>query len=231
MIRPARKTAISAAGRSSCTPGSAARLCPGSRLLAAGSFAFALTVVAADDTETYVLVCDEETSYTMRTSGTEAWVFRPEGTLRLTAVPSGKVKRYSDGDLELRIEGEQAWLGETGEELLTCRNDRRRAVWERAKLDGADFRAVGNEPGWYLEIREQSRIVLVTDYGESRVEAPLPEPTVDPETLTTRWDAGELVVEVIGRPCTDTMSGERFPSEVSVHWRSRTLRGCGRALH
>jgi len=199
--------------------------------LTAVSFTLALTVVPADETETYVFVCGEGVSYTVRTTGTEAWVFRPEGTLRLTAMTSGKVRIYSDGRFELRIEGEQGWLGETGEVLRTCRNDRRRAVWERAKLDGADFRAVGNEPGWYLEIREQSRIVLVADYGESRVEVPLPEPTTDPGSLTTRWDAGELRVEVIGRPCTDTMSGERYPSEVLVRWRSRTLRGCGRALH
>lgn len=190
-----------------------------------------MSVVAAGGTETYVFVCDEGTSYTVRTTGTDAWVFRPDGTLQLPVVPSDRVRRYSDGNFELRIEGEKAWLGERGGEPRACRNDRRRAIWERAKLDGADFRAVGNEPGWYLEIRKQRRIVLVADYGETRVELPLPEPAVDPSSRATRWDAGELVVEVTGHPCTDTMSGEQFPSEVMVHWEGRTLRGCGRALH
>jgi uncharacterized membrane protein len=190
-----------------------------------------MSVVAASEAETYVFVCDEGTSYTVRTTGADAWVFRPHDTLQLPADPSGKARRYSDGDFELRIEGESARLGERGGEPRVCRNDRRRAVWERAKLDGADFRAVGNEPGWYLEIREQTRIVLVADYGESTVEVPLPEPAVDPDSRTTSWDAGELLVEVIGRPCVDTMSGEHFPSEVMVQWEGRTLRGCGRALH
>ncbi len=221
---------MSAARRSPCNPGLATRAFAASRLLTAGWLALALTA-AAGETETYVFVCDEQASYTVRITGTEAWIFRPEGTLRLPAAPSGEGRRYTDGDFEICIEGEQARLGETRGELRTCHNDRRRAVWERAKLDGADFRAVGNEPGWHLEIREQSRIVLVADYGESQVEKPLPEPIVDPETRTTRWDAGELVLEVIGSPCTDAMSGERFPSEVLVHWRYRTLRGCGRALH
>ncbi len=45
------------------------------------------------------------------------------------------------------------------------------------------------------------------------------------------WEAGELVLEVLGRPCQDSMSGERFESEVVVTWKGQTLRGCGRALH
>ena len=107
----------------------------------------------------------------------------------------------------------------------------RRAVWERAKLDGADFRAVGNEPGWSLEIIAGDRILLITDYGASRVELPLPEPYVDQTNRRTRWDAGEFIVEVMGRPCRDSMSGELFDTEVSVQWQGQTLSGCGRALH
>ncbi len=100
-------------------------------------------------------------------------------------------------------------------------NDPRQAIWERAKLDGADFRAVGNEPGWSLEIIAGNRILLITGYGASRIELPLPEPDVDQTNRRTRWDAGELIVEVTGRPCRDSMSGEIFETEVSVHGRGR----------
>jgi putative lipoprotein len=180
---------------------------------------------------TYVFVCDEQTAYTVRVSGAEAWVFHPRGTLTLSAVPTRQGTKYSDGTFELWIDGQQAQLGESGGELQGCRNDRRRAIWEKAKLDGADFRAVGNEPGWNLEILEGSRIVLIADYGASRVERPLPQPMIDQEARTTRWDTGELIVEVIGRPCRDSMSGESFESTVVVTWGEQTLRGCGRALH
>ena len=64
-----------------------------------------------------------------------------------------------------------------------------------------------------------------------RVERPLPQPMIDQEARSTRWDAGELIVEVIGRPCRDSMSGESFESTVVVTWGEQTLRGCGRALH
>ena len=185
----------------------------------------------AEKTVTYVFVCDEQTAYTVRASETKAWLFHPNGTLMLPAVPAGQGTSYSDGAYELWIEGQQAQIGESGSELQQCRNDPRSAVWEKAKLDGADFRAVGNEPGWNLEILEGSRVVLITDYGASRVELPLPQPTVDSEARTTRWDAGELVVEVIGRHCLDSMSGEPFETTVVVSWGGQTLRGCGRALH
>jgi uncharacterized membrane protein len=122
-------------------------------------------------------------------------------------------------------------LGTAGSQLHVCHNDRRRAIWEKAKLDGVDFRAIGNEPGWVLEIQQRSRVVLVTDNGAKRVELPLPPPREDRDARTTRWKAGELQIEAIGRPCNDSMSGEAFESEVIVTWQGRTLRGCGRALH
>lgn len=185
----------------------------------------------ADEARTYVFLCGEDAAYTVRATESEAWVFRPEGTLQLPAVSVAQGTKYTDGAFELWIDAEQARLGDAGSVLLSCRNDRRRAIWERAKLDGVDFRAVGNEPGWHLEILEGSRILLVAGYGESQVELPLPEPTVDAETRITRWDAGELVLEVLGHPCRDSMSGESFEATVVVIWGEQTLQGCGRALH
>jgi len=186
---------------------------------------------AADEAATYVFVCDEQTAYTVRATEAKAWLFHPKGTLMLPAVPAQTGVKYADGAFELWVDGQQAQLGESGSELRRCRNDRRRAVWEKAKLNGADFRAVGNEPGWHLEILAGSRMVLVADYGATRVERALPQPMVDQEARTTRWEAGGLTVEIIGRPCSDSMSGESFESTVVVTWGKQTLRGCGRALH
>jgi len=176
-------------------------------------------------------VCPEGDEIVVRATAAEAWVFRTGGTLRLPAASGPPGSAYSDGRFELHIDGEQAQWGSRGTPLSACRNDRRRAVWERAKLDGVDFRAVGNEPGWVLEIQQQSRIVLLTDYGAQRVERPLPPPEEDQEARRTRWDAGDLQVESAARPCHDSMSGEAFESTVVVTWQGQTLRGCGRALH
>lgn len=191
----------------------------------------AVTMASSSDTATWVFVCDDRSDWVVRGDATAAWVFSHQGTRKLPAVPTDSGRAYSDSRLEIRIDGETARIADADAEPKLCRNDRQRAVWEKAKLDGVSFRATGNEPGWTLEMVKGASMVLVADYGKARVERPLPEPSVDRHRFTTRWDAGEVIVEVIGRPCQDSMSGEAFESTVVVTWKGRTLNGCGRALH
>jgi uncharacterized membrane protein len=180
---------------------------------------------------TWVFMCPDESSYVVRATEREAWVFRPASSLRLPAVSGDGPLRYGRGETQLVIEGEHGMLTEPGKETFRCRNDRRLAVWEHAKLDGVDFRGVGNEPPWVLELREMSRIVLITEYGEKRVERPLPEAVTDQGRKMTRWDAGDLQIEITAEICHDAMSGESFGSRVVIHWQGQVLRGCGRPLH
>ena len=71
----------------------------------------------------------------------------------------------------------------------------------------AAFRAVGQEPGWLLEISNGDEILLVSDYGSTRSSMPCVE------------------------PCTDSMSGEEFEVSVTIKQTNRKLQGCGRALY
>ncbi len=84
----------------------------------------------------------------------------------------------------------------------------------RMRSCGVDFRALGNEPGWNLEISEAGSIVFVGDYGQSEYRFPTPEPSVDQDARRTTYtveDEGHQVVVVLeGRRCQDTMSGESF---------------------
>lgn len=106
--------------------------------------------------------------------------------------------------------------------------------WQAAAARGVDFRAVGNEPGWFLELEDGVQIVLVTDYGRRRYEAPAPEPVVDEAarqvTFRTESRGQGMVVTLAPGPCEDTMSGEVFDTTVTVTIAGETLRGCGRAL-
>ncbi len=115
--------------------------------------------------QTYVFTCHAGLTFTARTDSEQAWVFLPSGTRKLLPVESETGIRYRDDDVELLINGQKARLVRSDGQFTLCQNDPRQSVWERAKLDGADFRAVGNEPGWHLEIIAGSRIVLVADYG------------------------------------------------------------------
>lgn len=180
---------------------------------------------------TWVFMCPDESSYVVRSTESDAWVFRDGSSVRLHAVPSATPLRYAQDNVQLVIEGDQGRLFEPGKGTVACRNDPQRAVWEHAKLDGVDFRGIGNEPPWVLEIREQSRMVLITEYGANRIERLLPQPSNDTIRETTRWDTGDLQVEITADICPDTMSGEIFSSRVVVSWQGRVLRGCGRPLH
>ncbi len=183
------------------------------------------------EAKTFVFVCEDQSSHVLRTIENGAWLFSPAGTRKLPLVRSASGAKYSDGVSVVWTKGEEALIGKAGGKLQSCHSDRRAAIWEHAKLNGADFRAIGNEPGWNLEIHEMNRVVLVTNYGASRVEVALPESVTDNEARSTRWDAGDLVLELVGQTCHDSMSGEAFETKVVVTWQGRTLRGCGRALH
>ena len=105
-------------------------------------------------------------------------------------------------------------------------------VWHQAKLRGVAFRAIGQEPGWLLEIKNGEEILLVTDYGSKRLVMPYVEPVVYQEERRTQYvlEAYETMVEIRGEPCTDSMSGEEFEVSVTLRQADSELRGCGRAL-
>jgi uncharacterized membrane protein len=118
---------------------------------------------------------------------------------------------------------------------LDCELDRRASIWEHAKLNGVDFRATGNEPGWVLEVREGERLDLSYDYGQSSLSVPIDETSTDTASRTTTFSgtaAGlKLTVTLSGEGCSDTMSDETFPTRVEVAFAERKLSGCGRPLH
>ncbi|MGI9341533.1 MAG: COG3650 family protein [Gammaproteobacteria bacterium] len=105
-------------------------------------------------------------------------------------------------------------------------------VWHKAKLRGVAFRAIGQEPGWLLEISNGEQILLVTDYGENRIILPYVEPVVFQDERRTEYRLPDhnTIIEIRGEPCTDSMSGERFAVTVSLVLPDTRLDGCGRAL-
>jgi len=182
---------------------------------------------------TMVYECDDGYEFVARLEGDTAWLFLPGQTMALLQV-SGSRTQYEGDGVRFRTEGERAQLRHQSEPERECANNRRRAVWEHAKLSGVHFRAVGNEPGWNLEIGSE-RIVLVADYGTSRFEFAGVEPGVDESNRTAVYETSEgehrLSVTIEARRCTDAMSGESFESTVSVSLDARLLHGCGRPLH
>jgi uncharacterized membrane protein len=182
--------------------------------------------------QTFVFTCSNTLEFVARTDNKEAWLFLPSGTIQLPHIGTGS---YRNDQTYLQINGQEASLEASGVKHLLCKNDRRQAIWEHAKLNGADYRAIGNEPGWTVEIRNQESIILTTDYGSTRHEFTLPKPEIDETNRITRYQSKdsdhELILMISGEACLDSMSGEEFSSKTTVTLDGKTLQGCGRALH
>ena len=185
--------------------------------------------------QTYVYECGDGYSFIARIEAEKAWLFLPFQTISLPYVSSASGLEYSNGSAHYWPEGDKAVLAVDSETHRGCRNNRAKAIWEHAKLRGVDFRAVGNEPGWYLEISQSHNIVFVGDYGKTRYEFATPEPVLDQHVHTTTYevhdDAHSMTIVLKGERCHDSMSGEPFETTVSVILDGKHLRGCGKPLH
>jgi heat shock protein HslJ/membrane-bound inhibitor of C-type lysozyme len=90
------------------------------------------------------------------------------------------------------------------------------------------WRAIGQEPGWLLNI-DGASARLTLGMGAEVVTATLPEPRV---TRTTRSyngpsSAGPMTVVITDQRCADTMSGMPHPATVQVGLRGQVFKGCG----
>lgn len=109
----------------------------------------------------------------------------------------------------------------------------RRSVVEDARRRGVEFRAVGNEPGWVLELSSQM-IVFVGNYGSARIATPRPAPAMDEGARETIYaavtEAHRLTLRIREVECVDSMSGEQWEATVEVEVDGKTYRGCGATL-
>jgi putative lipoprotein len=187
-----------------------------------------------DSARTFVYECDNRFEYVVRAAGDTTWVYVDHRVVRLPVTPAATGRRYSDGRNTFWTQGEEGLLELDGRAYGGCRNNVSRAIWEHAARQGIDFRAIGQEPGWLLEIDEGKQVMMLADYGEKRVVMPAAAPQIDPKTgrkiYRLKTEAHRLNIEITNQPCADVMSGERYPATVVVTLDGREYRGCGRAL-
>jgi hypothetical protein len=124
-----------------------------------------------------------------------------------------------------------------GGRLIGIDADRALAPWNGIFFElsrESDFRAVGQEPGWLLELRHGGAIRLITDYGADTVVAPVPPSETDSTTRARTYHAvaGARDLRILVQPtgCTDAMSGEPYETTVTVTLDGRAYQGCGGPL-
>jgi membrane-bound inhibitor of C-type lysozyme len=192
------------------------------------------------EAQAYVYECADGRSVVVDLKEGNAWVFLPDNTVRLQRVRSASGEKYSDGEAVFWSRGDEAMIDAGNISYRQCKNNYAKAIWENAKLRGNDFRGVGNEPGWVLEISSSTAgitgdVVFVGAYGQERHEFPASNMLTDTVSRKTTFSAvnerGDFLVILEGVPCTDSMSGKSFQTTVTVNLFGREYNGCGNPLH
>jgi len=170
--------------------------------------------------------------FVARTGPGEIAVYMEDDYRVLGQVRSASGARYTDTEVTLWTKGELAILEIGAKRYSECVLNRSRAPWEEARRRGVDFRAVGQEPGWQLEIQHDRNMLFVAGYGAERVLLPTPDAELvdGGERYQARAGGRELLVEIELRHCIDSMSGEAFTNEVRVTLDGSLYRGCGTSL-
>lgn len=164
----------------------------------------------------------------------EAVLYLPKRTARAARTRSGSGVRYAGEGVAFHAKGDTAVIEADGETHKGCAVDWKMTVWERARLSGVDYRAVGGEPGWVLDIYYGEKLVLLTDYGQKRYEFPAVKPQMDKLRRIAVYSVSNenhsLLVTIEGERCIDGMSGDSFRTRATVIIDGRVLQGCGQGL-
>lgn len=181
--------------------------------------------------ETLVYECSQ-IEFVARMTVDEMAVWFEGRHLVLLRVPSASGEKYEGDDVVFWSQGDEAFVEMGKQRFDGCELAPKRVPWEDARRRGVDFRAVGNEPGWYVEIRHDSHILFVADYGNTRVLMTEPVSSTEDEIsiYSARNGHNEMKVEIIDETCTDSMAGDTFASQVTLSYAGEAYRGCGTTL-
>lgn len=151
--------------------------------------------------------------------------------LTLPQVRSGSGIRYADdGGNEFRSKGESARLTLAGEPPRDCTITTHASPWGKARERGVAFRAVGNEPGWWVEVDHGDSPALraLLDYGERNIVVTQTQGISSTPGFGGRTaDGTDAVLRIRREPCSDDMSGEALEAHAELTVGDKTYEGCG----
>lgn len=160
------------------------------------------------------------------------WVFSKETTLQLAKAVSASGEKYTDSsDNIFWLHQGEALADLQGSQYRGCRKNNRESIWQGAKLRGVNYRAVGQEPPWTLEISNRNQLQVFIGYERQLHSFTLATPISDSSNRSTHYQSTDMQLTITANKCHDTMSGEAFESSVQLIIGDRHYRGCGRALH
>jgi len=208
----------------------------------AAAAAPAVAPVLAEDDElptgvlrAYVWECADGQTLVMRNLFREKAVAIDfhDGTRRLDQAISASGAKYADAVVSFWTKGSTATLERQGTAPVQCEERRAASLREDARVRGVVYRALGNEPGWVLEVGPASRLSWTTNWGQDRFDFEQAQATTAPDGATVYTaQQGDVSIRAsikAGR-CVDDGEVE-FDHVVTVESGGQTLRGCGTRLN
>ena len=179
--------------------------------------------------QSQVYECDD---YEFSTYGNSAKItlYLADRTVTLDRVRAASGVKYRGLGVMFWNQGNRAMLEVAGKTHNCQNNPQTEPRIDRGKRP-VNFRATGNEPGWLLEIVDESFIRILTDYGNNLVTTPAPSSQSNEDTTIYEAEkAHNIRIVIQHKPCMDTMSGDKFNSKVRVDLDGEIFIGCGQRL-
>ncbi|GAA5074652.1 YbaY family lipoprotein [Lysobacter panacisoli] len=154
--------------------------------------------------------------------------------LSLPLARSASGARYADdAGNEFWTKGASGTLTLAGEDKRECTQADGPSPWDAARERGVAFRAVGNEPGWLVEVGsgDSPSLHAELDYGSRKIDIATVQRDKDGLRYSGQTANGtkiELAVE--RKRCEDPMSGASFDASAQLQAGGKTYRGCGAFL-
>ena len=137
-----------------------------------------------------------------------------------TLEAASSVERRADGTLVLS----------TGDAKQLVFRRLESAGLQDARARGVDFRGVGQEPGWVVEVKEGEQITANLDYGATSLHLPTPAAETAPDgaqIYDASTDTDHLLLTIRRKICVDPMSGESHQATVQLQVNEKSYQGCG----
>lgn len=189
--------------------------------------------VISKDGSAFYYQCNNGFGFPAQGNENSITVFLKSGPRKLSDNHVEQGFHYSSGNITLQGVGDQAYFND-GKQRYQCQIDRRKSQWEDAKYRGADFVAMGNEPGWKLELSLTGDMFYIGSYGTESFRIETPKPTHGkngPLVFAAQNSEHSLWLSIDKKPCVDSMKGEQFDASVSLVVDDKPLTGCGMILN
>jgi putative lipoprotein len=241
VLRPVSLAVLAVCGLAACQRQPPAEPAVATPEPAAAPVPAAAPAVAADDElptgvlRAYVWECADGQTLVMRNLFREKAVAIDfhDGTRRLDQAISASGAKYADAVMTFSTKGSTATLERQGTAPVQCEERRAASLREDARARGVVYRALGNEPGWVLEVGPASRLSWTTNWGQDRFDFEQAQATTAPDGATVYTaQQGDVSIRasIKAERCVDDGEVE-FDHVVIVESGGQTLRGCGTRLN